>query len=325
MKTKIVKKDELEEVVQLLKYGEVVAFPTETVYGLAANALDEAAVEKIFKAKERPQDNPLNVLVGTTDMIYSLTTDVPDYVALLIGAFSPGPITYVLKNANKVASNITRNLSTIGIRIPDHPVALNILQQTGLPLAAPSANKSGRPSPTTVDHVIQDLKGEIDAVVDGGKTDVGLESTVVDCTGETPLILRTGVITKEAIKKVVGACHIAPELEMPSSKYKHYTPEVPLILVQSEAQLIQVIEKEKAKKKRIGIIVPESLSGIEADKVYLIGRDKSENARNLYDVLRAIKKTDVDIVISLSFESSIVMDRLKQAATKVLDASDHIS
>lgn len=325
METKIVKQDGITEVVQLLKQGEIVAFPTETVYGLAANALDETAVDKIFKAKERPQDNPLNVLVGRKEMLYSLAIDVPDYVNLLIDAFSPGPITYVLKNAHKVATNITGDLLTIGLRIPDHPIALNILQQSDLPLAAPSANTSGSPSPTTVDHVIHDLRGKIAAIVDGGQTNVGLESTVVDCTGEIPLILRSGVINQEAIKNVVGDCHIAQELATPSSKYKHYTPEVPLILVHSKDQLLKMIKKEQAKNNRIGIIVPKTSNEIEADQVYLLGENKSESARNLYSVLRAINKRDVDIVISLSFESDIVMDRLQQAATKVLDASDNIS
>lgn len=322
METKILDKKDVEEVVKLLQNGEIAAFPTETVYGLAANALDESAVTKVFAAKERPQDNPLNVLIEKKDMIKQLTTDVPNYVGLLVDMFSPGPITYVLKNAYKVAPNVSGNLSTIGVRIPDHPIALSILQHTGLPLATPSANKSGRPSPTTAEHVIHDLSGEIAAIVDGGKTNVGLESTVVDCTGVVPVILRTGLITQEDIIKVVGACDIAPSLEMPSNKYKHYAPEVPLILVQSVAQLTELANEEKAKNKRIGVIVPEAVQDLSVNKMYILGKVEAENARNLYEVLRAIKKTEVDIVISLPFESKIVMNRLEQAASKIIDEVD---
>src|SRR5699024_5232369 len=315
METEILDENNIERAGQLLQNGEVVAFPTETVYGLAANALDEAAVTKIFAAKERPQDNPLNVLVETKDTIKQLTMDIPDYVEVLVDTFSPGPITYVLKNARKVAPNVSGNLTTIGVRIPDHPTALSILKYTGLPLAAPSANKSGRPSPTTAQHVIHDLSGDIAAIVDGGKTNVGLESTVVDCTGEVPIILRTGLITKEDITKVVGACDLEPSLKMPSNKYKHYAPEVPLILVPSNARLIELVEEERAKNKRIGVIVPEAVQDIHIHKMYILGKAEAENARNLYDVLRAIKKTEVDIVISVPFESEIVMNRLEQAAS----------
>lgn len=322
METKILDQNNIEIVGQLLRNGEIVAFPTETVYGLAANAIDEAAVTKVFAAKDRPQDNPLNVLVETKDMMKQLTMDIPDYVDVLVDTFSPGPITYVLKNAGKVAPNVSGDLTTIGVRIPDHPIALSILKYTGLPLAAPSANKSGRPSPTTAQHVIHDLSGEIAAIVDGGKTNVGLESTVIDCTGEIPMILRTGLITKEDITEVVGACDMAPSLEMPSNKYKHYTPEVPLILVQSKAQLIELVEEEKRKNKRVGVIVPEAVQDMHVQKMYILGKEETENARNLYDVLRAIQKTEVDVVISAPFKSKIVMNRLEQAASKVVHKAD---
>ena len=318
MDTKIIDDHSLEEAVQLLQAGQPVAFPTETVYGIGANALDEDAVEKIFTAKGRPSDNPLNVLVPNTKTLYYLAKNVPTYVEKLIEVFSPGPITYVLQNAGKVAENVTANLSTIGVRIPNHPVALNILHQTGLALAAPSANLSGRPSPTAVDHVIHDLMGKVPAIVDGGSTNVGLESTVVDCTGEVPTILRSGFITVEDIRRVVGACNLAPSIQMPSNKYKHYQPEVPLILARTEGQFQDIVRKKKVAGNRIGVIISRSFDDINVEKIFSLGTDEVETARNLYDVLRAIKKSEVDVVISAPFSSDIVMDRLASAATKIV-------
>ncbi len=318
MDTKIINDHSIEEAIQLLQAGQVVAFPTETVYGIGANALDEHAVAKIFTAKGRPSDNPLNVLVPNTKALYYLAKNVPTYVEKLMEVFSPGPITYVLQSAGKVAENVTANLSTIGVRIPNHPVALNILHQTGLALAAPSANLSGRPSPTAVDHVIHDLMGKVSAIVDGGSTNVGLESTVVDCTGEVPTILRSGFITVEDIRRVVGACNLAPSIQMPSNKYKHYQPEVPLILARTEGQFQDIVRKKKAAGNRIGVIISLSFDDINVEKIFSLGTDEVETARNLYDVLRAIKKSEVDVVISAPFPSDIVMDRLASAATKIV-------
>lgn len=318
MDTKITNQYATEEVAQLLRKGEVVAFPTETVYGLGANALDSDAVQKIFWAKGRPSDNPLNVLVSTKEDMYALAEHVPHYVEPLIKAFSPGPITYVLQSAGKVAKEVSASLTTIGVRIPNHPVALRILEETGLPLAAPSANVSGRPSPTTADHVMHDLMGKVAAIVDGGQTNVGLESTVVDCTGEVPTILRSGLITAEDIKEVVGACDIASVPKMPSNKYKHYAPNVPLILTFTNAQFNQVILDEKAAGKRIAVIVPDEFPDIDVEEIYRLGKDKEETARNLYNVLRAFDDSKIDVVISTSFKSKLVMDRLSQAATKVM-------
>ena len=318
MDTKMIDINTIEEVSQLLENGQVVAFPTETVYGIGANALDEHAVEKIFIAKGRPSDNPLNVLVPTREALYHLAENIPPYVEKLMDAFSPGPITYVLQNAGKVAKNVTGKLSTIGVRIPDHPVALHILHQTGLPLAAPSANLSGRPSPTTVEHVIHDLRGKVAAIVDGGQTNVGLESTVVDCTGEVPVILRTGCITVENIKKVVGTCKLASTIQMPSHKYRHYQPEVPLILTKTAHQFHSFVEKEKKAGQRVGVIISHSVENMNVDQIFSLGRDEEETARNLYNVLRAIKKSEIDVVISAPFSSELVMDRLASAATKIV-------
>ena len=318
LETKIIEEHLIDEIVQLIQQGEVVAFPTETVYGLGANALDSKAVKKIFSAKGRPSDNPLNVLVSTKEAMYHLAKDVPKYVDELIASFSPGPITYVLKSAAKVANEVTANLSTIGLRIPNHPITLEILEKTQLPIAAPSANVSGRPSPTSAEHVIHDLKGKIAAIVDGGTTNVGLESTVVDCTGEVPVILRSGFITSDDIKQVTGACEVAPALQMTSNKYKHYVPEVPLIVVRTEEQFNEAVLEEKAAGHRVGIITADGCHNINVEKVYQLGKSEEETAQNLYHVLRSIKKSEVDIVISAFFPSKIVMDRLTLAATKII-------
>lgn len=319
MKTIITDKDGINIAAKLIKAGEVVAFPTETVYGIGANALDEEAVKKIFLAKGRPNDNPLNVLVASKKALYTLVQNVPSYVDALIDEFSPGPITYVLPSAQKVAPSVSANLSTLGVRIPNHPIALAILKEANLPIAAPSANLSGRPSPTTATHVIQDLNGKIAAIVDGGATNHGLESTVVDCTGEVPIILRTGLITAEQIESVVGKCQVADSETMISHKYKHYRPDVPLYVAHSAAEFEELIKNEKSKNKRIGVIVPYNSYAQYGDiaKQYILGNNESEMAHNLYDILRSIKKSDVDVVISTVFSSKIIMNRLSQAATSI--------
>src|SRR5690625_4568367 len=215
MKTEMLRTTETERTNSIttaatyLECGEVVAIPTETVYGLAADATNEKAVRKIFAAKGRPEDNPLIVHVASKKQLMRYVKSVPSYVADLIDAFSPGPITYVLQSNGNVAPNVTAGLSTIGIRIPRHDMTLALLEQVQLPLAAPSANLSGRPSPTDANHVMEDLQGKIAAILDGGKTDIGIESTVVDCTEDVPIILRLGAITERDIVRVVGNVHIA--------------------------------------------------------------------------------------------------------------------
>lgn len=310
--------ENIKEAANLLCKGEAVAFPTETVYGIGANAFESAAVAKIFAAKGRPSDNPLNVLVPSKRVAFSLAENIPNYVEPLMDVFSPGPITYILPSAGKVASNVSAHLGTVGVRIPDHQIALQLLKETALPLAAPSANLSGKPSPTTATHVIDDLMGRVAAIIDGGPTNVGLESTVVDCTGAIPIILRTGMIAQEDIQQVVGACHLAPALKMPSNKYKHYLPEVPLIVVEDKEQLSHAIQEEISTGKRVGVIKASGGHIPQVDKVYLLGTNEEGMAIKLYDTLRSLKSSEIDVVISEPFTSSIIMDRLKSAATKVI-------
>lgn len=332
METKIYKMQEkieqaeLKAIATLLRKGETVAFPTETVYGLGADATNEAAIAKIFTAKGRPSDNPLIVHVATKEQLFSLVKNVPAYVADLVDGFSPGPITYVLRNAQKVAPTVTAGLETVGVRIPNHPVALAILEASNRPVAAPSANRSGRPSPTEADHVVQDLSGRIAAIVDGGRTDVGIESTVVDCTGDVPLILRPGAITQVEIASLVGACEVyeAASEEKPKSpgmKYVHYAPEVPLLLV-SSGKITQVLKRYEQEGNRVALLYEsESLEHIPVAKKELIGADESDIAQGLYRLLRKFTKQEVDLIIceypSLGEENAII-DRLKRAATEII-------
>lgn len=318
---------EIEAAAAFLQQGSTIAFPTETVYGLGADATSEEAVAKIFKAKGRPQDNPLIVHVATKDQLTKLVTDLPDYAEQLITAFTPGPITFVLPSNGVCAANVTAGLSTVAVRIPDHPVAKQLLTSCKLPIAAPSANISGKPSPTTAHHVWDDLSGKISGILNGGQTGVGVESTVVDCTGDVPVILRPGGITKEQIIQVVGQVTEDPALESskekpisPGLKYKHYSPEVPLILVEGSAESVQeTIDHEQSKSLRIGVLARTPLANqVRAEKVIPLGDDLSEVAMRLYDGLRSFHTDEVDLIICESFpEKDIgqaIMNRLRKAA-----------
>lgn len=315
----------------LLKKGEIVAIPTETVYGLGADATREEAVDKIYRAKGRPNDNPLIVHIGSKEQLFELVTDIPPYVEDLIDKFSPGPITYVLKSSGKVAKNVTAGLTTVGVRIPDNPVALELLRYSEIPIAAPSANISGKPSPTTAQHVLDDLEGKISAVLDGGPAKVGVESTVIDCTEAQPVVLRLGKITTDEIQQVVGNVEVASTLsdnsekpKSPGMKYKHYAPEVPLILVKQKSQMEQVINKEKSKGSRIGLLISASnAKQFQAEKIIVLGENEEEIAERLYNALRSFKQEEIDVVICESFPTSgvgrAVMDRIERAATSIID------
>lgn len=312
---------------KLLQRGELVAFPTETVYGLGADATNEHAVKKIFEAKGRPSDNPLIVHVASKKQLLALVKDIPPYVETLIDTFSPGPITYVLKSKGNVAANVTAGLSTVAVRIPDNKIALSLLKSCNLPIAAPSANLSGSPSPTSAKHVLDDLDGKIAAVLDGGNAEVGVESTVVDCTGEYPVILRIGKITKEDIDKVIEATEenvINEQVEKPKSpgmKYKHYAPEIPLILVNKQELIQKNIDKKKSEGYRVGALVSDHLAAnIVADKIIAIGDNEEKMAANLYNALRSFKKEEVDYIICETFPTKTVgkavMDRIQRAASE---------
>ncbi|HLQ72678.1 MAG TPA: L-threonylcarbamoyladenylate synthase [Bacillota bacterium] len=319
----------IEEAAAMINAGELVAFPTETVYGLGADALSDEAVERIFQAKGRPQDNPLIAHVATQEQLLSLVTSVPPFVEQLIYHFSPGPITYVLPSNGTCASRVTAGLSTVAIRIPDHPVALALIKASGRPIAAPSANTSGKPSPTEASHVIEDLSGKIAGILDGGQTGIGMESTVVDCTSNVPIILRPGGVTADEIRKVVGEVKIAnaqsTEEKKPLSpgvKYRHYSPDVPLTLMRpSVTHMQQYIDDAQANGKIVGVLASDALSRqLIARKTFALGSDLSQIAKNIYRGLRSFSHEEVDEIICETFPKEgigiAIMNRLERAAEK---------
>lgn len=319
----------IKEAALWVKNGRLVAFPTETVYGLGANALDDEAVKSIFAAKGRPSDNPLIVHVADKKQVSVLVTGIPETAEKLMEAFWPGPVTIIFQSNGSVSPLVTAGLPTVAIRIPDHPVALAFLKEAGVPVAAPSANRSQKPSPTKAEHVYQDLAGKIDGILDGGRTGVGVESTVIDCTAEVPTILRPGGVTKEQIEEVIGKVNIDPSLrndqlapKSPGQKYVHYAPDAPLILVSPEEDVISVIAKHKKNGAKIGVLTTDEhlYKWTEADVVISLGERKNlyTVAQNLYDCLRQFDQTDVDIILAETFpEEGIgqaIMNRLKKAA-----------
>lgn len=247
LNTKVVKIEENDassvysEAVELILKGEVVGMPTETVYGLAGNAFNENAVKKIFEAKGRPQDNPLIVHISRFEEIYDLVSDVPDNAKKLAEKFWPGPLTMILPKSQKVPYCVTAGLSTVAVRCPSHPVANRFIKECGVPIAAPSANLSGKPSPTKASHVYNDLKGRIPLIIDGGEAREGVESTVIFMAGEKPELLRPGNVTLDELRNVLGEVlvddavlnplKIGQTVSSPGMKYKHYSPEAEVILV----------------------------------------------------------------------------------------------
>ncbi|WP_425440939.1 L-threonylcarbamoyladenylate synthase [Sediminibacillus albus] len=346
MDTKVWKLEEHKEIqravseaAELLTDRQVVAFPTETVYGLGADATSYEAVEKIFQAKGRPSDNPLIVHFADKSQMNDYVKLIPEIAEQLLAAFTPGPLTIILKSNGTIAENVTAGLSSIAVRIPDHPVASALLQACRLPLAAPSANKSGRPSPTTANHVYDDLNGRIAGLLDGGTTGVGVESTVVDCTSNVPIILRPGGVTREQLEEVLGTVMVDPALaeqvteneqnqtpRSPGMKYTHYAPEAPLWLVEGDAEFLQAqIDDCKQNGYKTGVIASREMAQvIRADNIKVCGSHKNLNevAVHLYDTLRAFKKSDVDIILCETYSETgvgqAVMNRLNKAASKKL-------
>lgn len=315
---------------QLLQENEVVALPTETVYGLGGNAESDVAVEKIFAAKGRPSDNPLIIHIGDKKQLNAFVMEIPEKAAVLMDTFWPGPLTIIFKKKDGVLSEkATAGLETVGVRMPDHPVAIALLKKCQLPIAAPSANSSGKPSPTNAHHVIEDLNGKIAGVLDGGSTGVGVESTVLDCTEDIPVILRPGGVTKEQLEAVVGNVHLdaalldeASKPKAPGMKYQHYAPNAPLYLVNGSPSFLQRLIEEKQKEgQRVGVLATEeSVQFYPSDVTIACGkRSELESvATALYDTLRKFNQEKVDIIYSEMFPNTgvghAIMNRLQKAA-----------
>ena len=344
MKTEIIKVDrdrfEEEELVfaaQCLREGKLVAFPTETVYGLGGNAFDATASARIYEAKGRPSDNPLIVHIADTAALAELACEVPEAAYRLAEAFWPGPLTMILKKSDKVPKATTGGLDTVAVRMPSDPVAAALIRLSGVYVAAPSANASGRPSTTKAEHVIEDLNGKIDVIIDGGASDIGLESTIVDLTGEVPLILRPGYISAEQLAEVLGEVHFDEAVlkksaaenvvaKAPGMKYRHYAPKAPLYIVEGKAEdVVRYINaeavKNAAKGELTGILATEETKkSYTGGMVFCVGkRAEAETiAAGLFDTLRSFDETGVGVIYSESFADNplgtAIMNRLLKAA-----------
>lgn len=324
---------QVREAALLLRANELIAFPTETVYGLGGNGLVDETVEKIYTAKGRPSDNPLILHIADRGQLVDIVEHVPPLADALMEAFWPGPLTLVLPKKPGVAMRASAGLDTVAVRMPDHPVANALIRAAGVPVAAPSANVSGRPSPTTGQHVQEDLDGRIAGILDGGPTGIGVESTVVDVTGDVPLILRPGGITAEQIAEIIGEVAVDPGLlgdgptapRSPGMKYRHYAPEGEMWLVEEPDMCIRIakaVEQAKQEGLRVGVLATEESASAypDADVVLACGQraDLISVARHLYDVLRRFDQEQVDVIFSETFPytgvGAAVMNRLMKAA-----------
>ena len=282
---------------EILKNGGVVGLPTETVYGIAASAYEDNAIKKVFEAKGRPQDHPLIVHISDLEMLSQVAEDIPEIVYTLAENFWPGPLTMVLHRTEKVAKSVSAGLLTVAVRMPSNKVALDVIKKSGLPLAAPSANISGRPSPTTANHVVNDLDGKIDAVLMGEDCDFGVESTVITLVGETPMLLRPGAVTYEQLLKflpnleisdaVLNELKAGDKAESPGMKYKHYAPKTTAFLVEGDNFADFVNTKQNA----VAVCFAEESDSIKIPKlIYGSENDTLTLAHSCFSVLREVDK-----------------------------------
>ncbi len=327
MDTKVLKIDEnsLALSKEIIERGGAVAIPTETVYGLGANAFDTAAVERIFEIKGRPNDNPLIVHIHKDYDISTLVEDIPEYAKLLARAFLPGPLTMVYKSKGTVSKAVSCGLNTLAIRIPAHEGAQRFLKFVNLPIAAPSANVSKHVSPTTAEHVFADLNGKVELILDGGKSVGGIESTVLDCTGSTPVVLRSGLITREMIAKVAGECgeyvyKDGMRAISPGMKYKHYSPNCRTCLFNFDEldKAVKLYNYERANGVNAYFLCDdETAQKAKVEYVLNLGKDENEVAANLYSKLReGEKKSDLIIAVAPEKQDGVmvgVMNRLSKA------------
>ncbi len=304
MKTQIIKPeshDDYSKIADILKVGGIVAIPTETVYGLAGNALDEACVEKIYAAKGRPSDNPLIIHISKLSQWDSLVTEIPQTAKALADAFWPGPLTIILPKSKLVPNKVSGNLPTVAVRMPKNEIARKIIDYT-FPLAAPSANNSGKPSPTCAKHVIADLLGKIDAIVDGGECENGIESTVITLVTEVPKILRPGSITPEMLTDVLGEVEIddavytelsdSEKAASPGMKYKHYAPGAEVLLIKGDFESYKNYIIKNSDSTTAALCFDEEKDNIPIDCItYGKKDDPSSQAKNIFDALRKIDES----------------------------------
>lgn len=327
--------DIIREAGRILKEGGLVAFPTETVYGLGADALNEDAAKKIYAAKGRPSDNPLIIHITNMKALEKIVSEVPEKAVKVAEKYWPGPLTMIFNKSDIVPYGTTGGLDTVAVRMPVDAIAREVIDAGGGYIAAPSANTSGRPSPTTAQHVAEDLTGRVDMIVDGGAVEIGVESTILDMTVEPPMILRPGAITKEMFEEVIGEVTIDRTLIRPDSrqvpkapgmKYRHYAPKGQLTLVEGDkdkviAKINELVREKKEEGYKVGVIgTDETLDAYHADILRSIGsRQKPESvAANLYRILREFDDLECDYMYSESFFEqglgNAIMNRMLKAA-----------
>lgn len=325
----------IEKAGDILKNGGLVAFPTETVYGLGADALNEMAAHKIYEAKGRPSDNPLIVHITNMKDLEKVAEVIPEAAYTVAEKYWPGPLTMIFDKTDLVPYGTTGGLETVAVRMPNEPVARAVIDAGGGFIAAPSANTSGRPSPTTAQHVEEDLTGRIDMIIDGGAVPIGVESTILDMTVTPPMILRPGAITKEMLEELIGEVSVDRALisseskeppKAPGMKYRHYAPEAELSIVEGPMELVieginRMARERSAQGYRVGVIgTEETVARYRADSVKSVGTrtDESTIASHLYGILREFDNEKVDYIYSESFATggigSAIMNRLLKAA-----------
>jgi L-threonylcarbamoyladenylate synthase len=334
--TKNLDKDVIFTIGNIIRDGGLVAFPTETVYGLGANALDSEAVKKIFVAKGRPQDNPLIVHIAEFNELDRLVQNVPDVAKKLMKCFWPGPMTLILEKKPIIPDTTSAGLKSIGIRMPSDIIAREIIKSSGVPIAAPSANISGKPSPTDMERCVEDLNGKIDYIIGGETSKVGLESTIIDCTVNPPCVLRPGGITLEMLKKVDEKIYIDKAImekpkenlkpKAPGMKYRHYAPKAPVKIVKGElkktiAKINEIVQNYIGQGKKVGIMATDETKDLYKDALVIsLGSRKDLNSigKNLFETLRCFDDKEVDIILSEAFDEIgfgvAIMNRLNKSA-----------
>lgn len=342
MKTRIISvhpkkpdRKKIEKAAAILRKGGIVGFPTETVYGLGAGIFSSSAIKKLFKAKGRPNDNPLIVHIASKKQLKALVTEVPPVAVKLMKKFWPGPLTLILYKSDLVPSSITAGLKTVAVRMPAHPVARALIRQANMPVAAPSANRSGKPSPTDAGHVLDDLNHRVDCILDGGASIVGLESTVLDLTSKPYMVLRPGAITVKEIRKIIGTVKVYPSrrgtgrqldrVKSPGMKYRHYAPKARLFLWEGRPNRIRTVAQRNAasllrQKQKVALVTTDLSYCVSGIQNVLMGSTAAEVGRNLYLVLRMLDREKTDVILAVGFEEKkvglAVMNRLRKAADR---------